>query len=80
MGDFVEKHLVGILTTIVTSLVVFAASFGTLNAKVEANTQKIGDAVTQREFKLILDGQKEMNSLMEKRFDRIENKLDRIGK
>lgn len=83
---FFEKALPEVILAIIVSVFgfsfVFFGQYSSLSTKVEANTQQIKQSVTQDEFKAIINGQKEVSVIMEKRFDRLENKIDslKVGK
>jgi hypothetical protein len=67
----IPSWLIGIVLSVITSIVVFNASFASYQTKVEANTEKIKNTVTQPEFRAIVDGQND-------RLNRIENKVDKL--
>lgn len=77
--DILPGTVTSLIISLVTTLVVFSGTFSTLRAEVQHNGVKIDNKVDKVEFNAILNGQNKMNDNFEKRFDRMEQKLDRIN-
>lgn len=72
------EWILGIIVAVFGFSFVFFGQYSSLSTKVEANTERLKQTVTQDEFKAIISGQKDMNKIMEKRFDRLEDKIDHL--
>lgn len=79
MLDQLPSWIWGLLISLVTSLIVFNGAFAGLKTTVEANTDKIKNAVPRSEFEVIIKNQEKMEELMNKRMDKLEGKIDKIG-
>ena len=83
MFDKLKDILPGIMTSLiislVTTLVIFSGTFSALRAEVTQNSEALKSKVGDSEYRAILNGQNQYNLNVEKRLDRIESKIDRIG-
>ena len=70
--DILPGTITSLIISLVTTLVVFSSTFSTLRAEVSTQGELLKTKASETELKSILQGQ-------EKRLDRIETKIDRIG-
>jgi hypothetical protein len=76
--DILPGIVMSLLISLVANLVVFTASFSSLQANVLQNTIQIKEKVNKEEFNAILDGQNKLEAVVQVRLGKIEDKLDRI--
>ncbi len=67
----ISKDLVALVLSIGSATVLIATTFGGMKTTVEAQSQQINNAVTQKEFSLYMQTN-------EKRLDKIEVKVDKV--
>ncbi len=79
LKDILPGTFVSLLISLITTLVVFSGTFSSLRAEVQNNTEVLKNKVDQSEYKAILKGQEKMNDTFDKRFDRLEQKIDKIN-
>ena len=83
MFDKLKDILPGIVTSLiislVTTLVIFSGTFSALRAEVNQTSEALKSKVGDSEYRAILNGQSQLNNNVDKRLDRIESKIDRIG-
>lgn len=79
LKEIIPGQLVTLIISSITALIVFAGTFSSLRAEVTNNNELIKSKVDETEFKAILNGQERMNNNFEKRFDRLEQKIDRLN-
>ena len=77
--EILPGQIITLVISLVTTLVVFAGTFSSLRAEVNNNTELIKKKVDETEYKALLNGQERMNVNFEKRFDRLEQKIDRLN-
>jgi len=79
MLDEFKKAVPNLTITIATTLVAIAATWANLSARVEAQERRLQHVVYQNEFRVVITGQERIIQDLDKRFDRLELKLDRMG-
>jgi hypothetical protein len=79
MLDEFKKAVPNLTITIATILVAIAATWANLSARVEAQERRLQHVVYQNEFRVVITGQERIIQALDKRFDRLEFKLDRMG-
>lgn len=79
LKEILPGQIITLVISLVTTMVVFAGTFSSLRAEVNNNTELIKKKVDETEYKALLNGQERMNINFEKRFDRLEQKIDRLN-
>lgn len=81
MGSKILDHLVeNSLWYMIVSLVAFAFFVGTMNQKVNANTERMNTFATNKDLKILIDGQNKTIDLMNQRFDSLEEDIRQLRK
>lgn len=79
LKDILPGTIVSLIISSVTTLVVFSSTFSTLKAEVNYNTDALKGKVNKEEFGAVLNSLKDINQNFDRRFDKIESKIDRIN-
>jgi hypothetical protein len=67
------------LISVMTAVLVFWGNYSELKAQVMENTQGLSKKVDESELKVIVQSQEKMSGVIEKRLDRMENKIDKLN-
>jgi head-tail adaptor len=73
-----KKNAISITITLTTMLLALTTAWANINSRVEAHEAKLQEAVSQTEFRAIMNGQERIQTDMRLRFDRIESRLERL--
>ena len=79
MIEELKKAIPSLAVTVGTTLFAISATWANLSARVEAQEKKLQHIVYQNEFKAVINGQEKILQEFDKRFGRLESKLDRMS-
>lgn len=77
LKEILPGIIISLIISLTTSLIVFSSTFSSLQANVIFNTEQLKTKVNKEQFDAILRGQDKMVETIEKRLNKIEDKLDR---
>lgn len=77
--EIIPGTMVSLAISFITYLVFFSGTFSALTTEVKAQGETLKMKVDKNEYEAILKSQDKMNDNFDRRFDRLEQKIDRIN-
>ena len=77
--EILPNTIMTLLITLVSTMVVFWGNYSSLKAEVVNNAELLKSKTDRKEFDLIIQSNEKMSQIIDKRLDRLENKIDRIN-
>lgn len=78
LKDILPGTMVSLVITIVTTVIVFWGNYSALKAEVINNAEQIKNKSDKKDFEFLIESNEKVLHGIDKRLDRLENKLDKV--